>query len=105
LDVSPHGAASYGLLEVDLGPVICAAKDFELLVSADGKEWVDASWLVEISISLEAGTMGGDVVLIQFIAEPPAEFAYCRLNVLPNALAELDEPLTFDFDLKSWKRR
>jgi hypothetical protein len=96
------------LLEVDLGPGIRAAgfgaNDFELLVSTDGKEWVDASPLVALSVSLGAGKDGGDAILIQFIAEPPAELTYFRFAVLPNALADLDEYTTLDFDLKMWKR-
>jgi hypothetical protein len=105
---STGGAASYGFLEVDLGPGVHAAgfdaADFEFYVSAEGKEWVDASEVVAVSVSLGAGEKGGDLILIQFIAEPPAEFAYFRFAVLPNALAELDEYTTLDFDLKMWKR-
>jgi hypothetical protein len=46
---------------------------------------------------------GGDLILIQFISLPPAEYLYFRLGVLPSALAGLDASITLDFDLKKWQ--
>jgi hypothetical protein len=99
---------AYNTLAIDLGPGTRAAgfseNDFLLFTSANRQTWTRSRLVVSISVSLYAGTGGGDLILIRFLSPPPPETPYFRVILSPNQLSGHFRYTMLDFDLRTWKR-
>jgi uncharacterized protein YjiK len=100
---------AYNTLTIDLGSRgrarMFSERDFQLFTSADRSLWSASNLRVSISVSLGAGSTGGDLILIRFLSPPPVEETpYFRVGLRANAGAQNFGYRMLDYDLRTWER-